>query len=59
MSSFVGIPLIFLRLFLNSNIYINIHEYKDNIDCIFDRYEKERVKALMRHQVCFFWAISN
>ena len=41
MISFIGIPLYFLRFFLDSNIFINIHELKDKIDCIFDLCEKE------------------
>ena len=29
------------------------------IDCIFDHYEKERVKALIRYQMFYFSAISS
>ena len=58
MCSFVVIPLYYF--ILNANVFINIHEYKDiQIDCIFDQYEKERVKALIRYQVFYFRAISS
>ena len=58
MSTFIGIPLYVLRFFLNSNVFINIHEYKDIIDCIFDHYEKKiGVNALISYQICYLRTI--
>ena len=56
MSTFVGIPLNVLRFFLNSNVFINIHEYTDIIDCIFDK-KKIGVNALISYQICYLRTI--
>ena len=39
-------PLCFAFFFLYSNVSINIHEFKDIIDCIVDHYEKKRCKCI-------------
>ena len=45
MSSFVGIPLYFLRFFLLTFSLIFMNK-KIKKDCIFDRYEKERCQRI-------------
>ena len=59
MSSFVGIPLYFLQFFLILTFSLIFINKKIKLIVYLTVMKKSGVNALMKHQVCLFWAIGN
>ena len=51
--------LFFGDFYLNSNVFINIHEYVNETFCISNYYKTNCVLVILWHQVCYFRAISS
>ena len=49
----------FSNFYLNSYVFINIHEYVNETLCIFNHFKTYCVLVIIWHQVCYFRAISS
>ena len=51
--------LFFSDFYLNSSVFINVHEYVNETLCISNHYKTNCVLVIIWHQVCYFRAISS